>query len=179
MKAKSLSISVFLFAFMIICVANTVWAIPSDYSVTSNWHGVNTPIGSTVIVTAVTTDSRVSKITFLWRQPITTRIVYIDVVPVAFNGTVYVATSTHVVLTAGDWGVQALFQGSLTTDMHASCSILWGDNFPLAIRATSFNVIPPNNQVPEAPTLGTVGAACAMSLGGGLYLWRKRKIGTI
>lgn len=175
MKITNFSIPIILFLFLIICMTNTIWAIPADYGVTSNWHGVNTPIGSTVIVTALTTDSRVHKVTFLWRQPITSQIVYTDVVPATFNGTAYVATSTHVVLTAGDWGVQALFQG----DLNRRGWILWGNKFPLATRATSFNVIPPNNQIPEAPTLGTFGVTCAMSLGGGLYLWRKKKVGTL
>jgi hypothetical protein len=168
MKTKSISIFVIVFAFLIIYLTNAVGAIPATYSVSSNWHGINTPIGSTVIVTAVTTDNTVYNVTFLWHLPVTNLIVFTDTVLVSFNGTAYIATSTHVVLTAGDWGVQALFQSPTGTRKE-------GVNKVTATRATSFNVVPPNNQVPETPIIGTAGATGAMLLGGGLYFWSKRK----
>jgi len=40
----------------------------SDYSVTSNYHGIDPPLGSTVIVTATTTDTTITQVTFIWRN---------------------------------------------------------------------------------------------------------------
>jgi hypothetical protein len=147
----------------------TVYAPPPIYDVTSNWHGINTPIGSTIIVTAATTDNTVYNITFLWHQPVTNTTVFTDIVPVSYNGTMYIATSTHVILDIGDWGVQALFQSPTGTMKE-------GVNNVTAIRATSFNVIGPPNQVPEVP-LGPIIATVSMIAAFGIfYGFKKQKL---
>jgi hypothetical protein len=142
-------------------------SIGSDYAVTNNWQGIDVPIGSNVIVTAWTTDATVYQVTFLWKNPGET-IVWTDIVPVFSNGTtyddmlVYYAISTHTPQDLGDWGVQALFQSP-------DGSTKQGVEEVIAIRATSFNVIP------EIPLIGTMGAAAAMLLGLGIFTTRRKK----
>jgi len=145
----------------------TVYAPPPIYDVTSNWHGINTPIGSTIIVTAATTDSTVYNITFLWHQPITNTTIFTDIVPVAFNGTMYITTSTHIILDIGDWGVQALFQSPTGTTKEDINNVT-------ATRATSFNVIGPPNQVPEVP-LGPIIATVSMIAAFGIFYGFKKQ----
>jgi len=146
-----------------------VYARPPIYDVTSNWHGINTPIGSTIIVTAATTDNTVYNVTFLWHRPVTNTIVFTNVVPVSFNGTMYIATSTHVILDIGDWGVQALFQSPTGKTKE-------GVNNVTKTRGTSFNVIGPPNQVPEVP-LGPIIATVSMIAAFGVfYGFKKQKL---
>jgi hypothetical protein len=160
---------------MLICLAllmfagavMTAYAPPPTYDITSNWHGIDTPIGSTVIATAATTDNTVYNITFLWHQPITNLTVFTDVVPASFNGSMYIATSTHIILDVGDWGVQALFQSPTGTTKE-------NVNNVTATRATSFNVITPPNQVPEVP-LGPVIATTSMIAAFGVFYAFKRR----
>ena len=170
-KIVLICLTVLMFAGIII----TVYARPSiydtraRYDVTSNSHGINTPIGSTIIVTAATTDNIVYNITFLWHQPVTHTTVFTNIVPVSYNGTMYIATSTHVILDIGDWGVQALFQ-SPTGKMKE------GVNNVTATRATSFNVVGPPNQVPEVP-LGPIIATVSMIAAFGVfYGFKKQKL---
>ena len=140
----------------------TVQAFFPTYSITSNWHGTKVPIGSTVTVTAVTTDSTIHSVIFIWKNA-TSNVIYTDVVaPLTRNGSLYVAASTHVVANVGGWSVKAIFQS-----LPRSCRIV--------IKATSFAVIRPTNQVPEIPVLGTAGAVAVMLLGLGLYLFKTRK----
>ena len=119
----------------------------SDYSVTSNFHGIDTPLGANVVVTATTTDTSVYQVTFLWKNA-AKEIENTEVVLVS-GGT---AQSTYQPDSIGDWGVQVLFQGLDGTTKQ-------GIEEVVAIRATSFNVIP------EIPLLGTAGIAVAMALG--------------
>jgi hypothetical protein len=144
LKYILMSIAAIVFIFGFIAVAH---AIPSEYSVTSNYHGIDTPLDANVVVTATTTDTSVYQVTFIWRDASQiTR--YTDVVPVS-SGT---AVSTHQPDSLGDWGVQALFQSPDGTTKEGITEVI-------VIRATSFNTIP------EIPLLGTAGIAVAMILG--------------
>jgi hypothetical protein len=129
----------------------------SDYSVTSNYHGVDTPVGANVIVTATTSDSSITQVTFIWRNG-NGAVKFTDIVPIS-GGT---AQSTHQPDSIGDWGVQALFQGPDGKTRE-------GVSLVVAIRATSFNVIP------EIPLLGTAGASIAMVTGLAYKMTRKPK----
>jgi hypothetical protein len=131
-------------AFSLIAVA---YAVPSDYSVTSNYHGIDTPLNANVVVTATTTDSSIFQVTFLWKDA-AENIKFTDVVPISGGS----AQSTHQPNSVGDWGVQALFQGP---DGKTKESV----DLVVKTRATSFFVIP------EFPLLGTAGASIAMVLG--------------
>jgi hypothetical protein len=151
---KSLLIS----AIAVLCVfagVMTVYAKTYAYSVTSNYHGKETPLGATVIVTATTDDPTVFAVTFLWKNA-AEEIKFTDVIPVS-GGT---AQSSHQPNSLGDWGVQALFQGP-------SGKTKQDVNLVVAIRATSFNV------VPEIPLIGTAGASIAMFAGLAVQMKRK------
>ena len=133
------------------------------YDVTNNWHGIDAPVGATVVATALTTDASVYQVTFIWKNP-GGNPVWTEVVPVCSNGTTYTDNqgNTYTIYYAeaspqkpgiiGDWGVEAVFQGpDATTKQDVE--------YVVAIRATSFNVIP------EIPLIGTAGAATAMFAG--------------
>lgn len=147
---------------------NSEGSLNSGYSVTSNWHGIDVPMGSEVNVTAMTTNSQVDKVTFIWKNP-ANQTIWSETVPVHSNGTtyngkiVYYASSIHTPQAMGDWGVQAKFY-----DQINFCHCSW--DLKLATRATSFNV------VPEIPLLGTAGAAAAMVLGLTLYKKKSKPI---
>jgi hypothetical protein len=144
-----------LFAFSLIAVA---YATPEyTYLVTSNYHGVDTPLGADVTVTATTNDPTITQVTFLWKDA-AKNLRFTDVVPVV-DGT---AQSTHQPDSVGDWGVQALFQGPDGTTKE-------GVDLVMGIRATSFFVIP------EIPLLGTAGASVAMILGLA-YMMKRRTL---
>ena len=142
-------------------------SLASGYAVDSNFHGVNVPPGSTVVVTAYTTDMTVDRVTFIWRYPDSGIAFGPEVDSSAVAGDLYEGnpvntfSSTHTVSVVGDWGVQALFQGP---DGKTKESI----DFVVSTKATSFFVIP------VIPVLGTVGSLAAMLLGLGIYIKRKK-----
>jgi len=145
-------------------------SLNSGYRVTSDWHGINTPLGTEVHVKAYTTDAGVTQVTFIWRNAVEKEVFGPDVVTTRstdgeYKGkTVYVFEApVHAPDTIGDWGVQAIFQGPTGQTVG---------NFEekVAIKATSFNVIP------EIPLLGTVGASIAMIAGLAFKLKRKSHI---
>lgn len=169
---------------MFIVYARADWnSMGSGYAVTSNWHGINVPIGETVVVTAGTTDSSVASVEFKWNLPNGTTLYDETVTPLteltgpatppnvpgevvtwanANSGTVYYyAQSTHTPSILGDWGVQALFYNATGAKV--------------ATKATSFSVVGPQNVVPEVPIVGTAGAALAMFLGLGVFLIKRKK----
>lgn len=150
---------------MLMAYANAAWpSLGSGYAITTNYQGKNVPLGTVVTATAGTTDSIVKTVTFKWKYPNGTVASEVSNVPVWSNGSrydgklIYYAQSTYTADTNGDWGVQALF------------------NDPIAIRAASFNVVGPQNVVPEIPIIGTAGAAIGMSLGLGFFLIKRNKI---
>ena len=134
-----------------------VYAAAYDYSVTSNYYGVVTPVGANVIVTATTDDPTITQVTFIWRNG-NGDLKFTDIVPVS-GGT---AQSSHQPDSIGDWGVQALSQGPGGKTKE-------GISLVVEIRATSFNVIP------EIPLLGTAGASIAMVTGLAYKMTRKPK----
>jgi hypothetical protein len=144
-------------------------SLTTGYAIDSNYHGINVPPGSNVIVTAYTTDVDVYQVTFIWKYPNGTMAVgpEVDNTPVAgdpYKGNaVNTFSSTHPVSVKGDWGVQALFQGP---DGKTKESI----DYVVSIKATSFFV------VPDFPMIGTVGSLGAMFLGLGLFIRRKSRL---
>jgi hypothetical protein len=140
-------------------------SLESGYAVTSNYHGIDVPSGTEVVVTAMTTDPHVDKVTFTWKNP-AGQSVLTETEKVYSNGTtfkgklVYYANSTFTPNAMGDWGVQAKF-----LDVHHFCMWTWVEK--VARRATSFNVIP------EVPVIGTAGASIAMVAGLAYKMKRK------
>jgi hypothetical protein len=142
-------------------------SLGSGYAVTSNWQGVDVPVASDVTVTAMTTDPTITQVAFLWENP-GGQIVWNEIIDVHPNGTtyngklVYYADSTHDPADLGDWGVHALF-------LDSDGKTIQGIENVIAIRSTSFNVIP------EIPILGTAGASIAMVAGFTYKMKRKPK----
>lgn len=156
-------ILLFILTFALICSFATavyaqVQALSTGYAITSNYHGIDVPPGSNVVVTAMTTDPTVYQVTFLWKDPTGRTADFEEITPLFHNGTmyngklIYYAISENIVNTIGDWGVQALFQAPGGKTKQGITEVV-------KIRATSFNVIP------EVPLIGTAGASIAMIAG--------------
>ena len=157
--------------------SNNPIVLQDGYEITNNWHGSgDLQPGTNVVATAMTIDPEVTQVTFLWKDP-AGQIAFQETVAVFQNGTtgsgqikgtqyedvaVSFAVSEYTPQSLGDWGVQALFQDS----SGKTCQTI---SWVLAIRATSFNVIP------EIPILGTAGAATAMITGFTYKMKRKPK----
>ena len=168
-RRKSILIStvalLFLCSFVVaVSAVNPEGSLASGYAVTNNYHGIDVPSGTSVTVTAMTTDKSVDVVTFIWKNP-AGQIVFTETKQVWTNGTTYndklvrYAQSTFEPNAIGDWGVQAKF-----LDVHRFCIWTWTER--VARRATSFNVIP------EVPIIGTAGASVAMVLG---FTYKTRK----
>ena len=164
-------------ALALACLTTGVFAahnpinLNDGYEVFSDAHGIDIPPGTLVTVTALTTDPDVTQVTFLWKSPIgglvfseTVAVVDMDSYETLEWPLVKGAESDYTPTVPpdmlGDWGVQALFQGS-------EGKTIQGYEDVVRIRATSFNVIP------EIPIIGTAGASIAM-LSGFAYKLKKR-----
>jgi hypothetical protein len=124
-------------AFMLLAILATVMLasakpIHYDYSVTSNFHGIDVPLGSTVTVTATTTAPQilVDDVTFLWKNA-NGHIEFTVVVDVSGGQ----AQSARQPNSLGEWGVQAIFQGPDGRKVGDLTEVV-------AIRATSFFYLP-------------------------------------
>jgi hypothetical protein len=125
------------------------------YSVASNYHGIDAPIGQTILVTATTDNPGVVNVVFIWKNAAAIE-QWRETVTVVSGQ----AQSSGVPNSIGDWGVQALFVGADGRTIQSVEDVV-------AIRATSFNV------VPEIPLLGTAGVALAFVGALGVYVKRK------
>ncbi len=142
-------------------------SLGSGYAVTSDWHGKEVPPGTTVTVTAMTTDDTITQVTFLWKDPDgNVMFEVVDNTATAdgeFEGkTIFTFSSAEVVNDQGDWGVQALFQDGEGKTKE-------GIEEVVSIKATSFFV------VPDLPFIGTLGATMAGLLGLGLLAVKRKK----
>jgi hypothetical protein len=141
-------------------------SLSSGYAITNNYQGKDVPLGTSVNVTAMTTNCDVNFVTFIWKNAAGV-IVYQEDVYVHTNGTRYngqlvkYASSVQVANSLGDWTVIGKFY-----DEHGFW--FWTCDDLLATRSTSFNV------VPEVPLLGTAGIAAAMALGFTVYKKKKQ-----
>jgi hypothetical protein len=149
---------------MIAYAESTEGSLSSGYYITTNWHGIDVPLGAEVTATAKTTDHDVDKVTFVWLDP-EEHTNWTDTVPVQPDGTyhgktVYSASSTHTPEEVGDWTVKALFVDNHSHHLY-SCSC------KVPKRATSFFVIP------EIPIIGTAGVSIAVLAGLAVKMKRK------
>jgi hypothetical protein len=175
-------------------LAHAQWsAISSGYGVTTDWHGQDAPIGVSVTATAGTTDMSVDKVEFRWLDPegnveiainVTVSDAYITPatpadppdnwdlpdeikewatdnpdIPVKY------AQNFQTLDEVGDWAVQAHF---IDTD-HNPKSLRGRNTDIIAIRATSFNV------VPEVP-YGTIAILLSMFGALGLFAIRRKNL---
>ena len=139
--------------------------IPSDYDITTNYHGVNVPPGTEVTAIATTTDLTVTGVTFFWKDP-DENIKYSEYVDTDTSSVQNIKeySSSYTPDIVGDWGVQAIFHGP---DGKPVPGLDITDK--VAIRATSFF------HVPESQMVGTAGTLLSMLAGLGYYIRRKEK----
>jgi hypothetical protein len=137
----------------ILATAMLVSATPINYYVTSNYHGINAPLGAPVTVTATTIDTSVYQVTFLWKDA-TGTLKFTDVVTVSGGEAQSIKTPGSL----GDWGVQALFQGPDGKTKEGITEVV-------AIKATSFF---------EAPEYAFGGLLALGACFAGLLVFKKR-----
>jgi hypothetical protein len=146
---------------LLISSADAGWsALNSGYAVTTDYHGIDVPIGTMVTATAGTTDSSILNVTFVWKFSNET-VAFEDIdVAVWSNGTrypdengslVFYAQSSFMLTIVGEWGVQAFFKG-LGGHLRGNGTDI------IVIRATSGDVIP------EISVVGAAGTIVAISL---------------
>ncbi len=153
MKLKKFVPVLVIMLLAVFAATTLVSATPKNYAVTSNYHGIDVPLGTNVVVTATTTDSTVYQVTFLWHDA-NGIVQFTDVVAVSGGQ----AQSTEQPNSLGDWGVQALFQSPSGTTKE-------GVNYVTDTKATSFCVKATSVLVlPEYPVIGAAGAMVAMGL---------------
>jgi hypothetical protein len=184
--AVILLVSVFLFATVNIVQAQWPAIKESGYAVTTNWHGLDVPIGQSVVATAGTTDLGVTKVEFKWHyyDP-SDNVIFDEFVDISASNhrttpdvppspippeitdwatdpsnaaiEYLFAQNTQTPNAIGEWGIQAIFYNA--THVRS--------NNTIRIRATSFN------SVPEVP-LGTIAILVSMFGALGIYAIKKR-----
>jgi hypothetical protein len=153
-------------AFVAFAVPPNEWHLTEGYDLTTDYQGIDVPIGNEVTAYAATTDPTVYSVTFNWKDP-ADQVIYPDAVTdhvqITYEGqTVYVFESKFTPEYVGHGSVQAHFQGEDGKTLHDIEDVV-------AIKAASFNVIP------ELPVIGTAGASIAMMLGLAYQLKRRIK----
>ncbi|RLI46165.1 hypothetical protein DRO69_03665 [Candidatus Bathyarchaeota archaeon] len=145
-----------------VTIVHAPWStLGTGYAVTSNYHGSDIPLGTSVTVTAGTLDPNVVTITFRWHRPPDGNgpVAWEDIIPVWQNGTkgqwnngnwalIWYAENTHTLDEVGEWGIQAFFQDSEGNNRAEVPQVV-------KIKATSLNA------VPEVP-FGTIAIFVAM-----------------
>ena len=161
MRVKFHAVFIVFLMLLLIYSADAGWsALNSGYAVTTDYHGIDVPIGTLVTATSGTTDSSILNVTFVWKFSNET-VAFEDIdVAVWSNGTkypdengslVYYAQSCFTPNVVGEWGVQAFFKGPGGHLRGNGTDII-------AIRATSGDVIP------EISIVGAAGTIVAISL---------------
>lgn len=155
-------------------------ALGSGYAITTDWQGVDVPVGTVVTATAGTTDESVGQhgyAVFLWHYELNASIMFASENSTLWsNGTtyyhndkktsltVYFSADTRTLTDEGEWGVQALFY-----DVHGK---LRGDSGIIKIKATSVTVIP---EVMSTLIVALVGSALlTAAINGHARLERKK-----
>ena len=148
-------------------------SINSGYAVTTDWHGEEVPIGTSVTARAGTTNLDIVEVKFRWLRP--GGMEAWPPIPVTaytqelWNGqTVRVFINAQTPNELGDWGVQAVFYDSDGNGIGPTP----GQPDKIAIRATSFNA------VPEVP-FGTIAVLIAMFGALGIFAIKKKRLVTI
>ena len=144
-------------------------AINSGYGVTTNYHGVEVPLGTEVTAYAGTTDDSIKEVKFRWLKPDGSEF---DVVTGTYLGdevwgdlTIHVFSDTQTPNEVGDWGVQAVFYDAAGNGRGP----IPDQPFPTKIRAQSFFA------VPEVP-IGTIAVVVAMFGALGFFALRRKHV---
>jgi hypothetical protein len=163
MRVKYVGVTIALFA--LISLASVAYAtfdwsktsIDSGYAVTTDWHGMEVPLGEEVTAWAGTTNLNITEVKFVWLRPDKTK-AWMDVVTTYTEewwGDLYVRefNATRIPDEVGDWGVRVSFY----TDPPSGEGVgpILEQSLKTAIRARSFFAIP------EVP-IGTIAVIIAM-----------------
>jgi hypothetical protein len=177
MKTRFLFATVLLASFLIfisINVAQAQWnALNSGYAVTTDWHGLDVPLGQLVTATAGTTNPQVKSVEFIWIRPDGT-VAWIVIsetlltspypppnVPqevIDYNSpkTIWYTQDAQTPDELGDWTVKAIF--------HIRGNKMCTHRDIVRCRATSFFVIPEAPLGVLATILSIFGALGASSI---------------
>jgi len=127
-----------------------------SYELTSSQPGPYIPLGTTVTVTATTTNPSAYSVMFIWVSP--SHEFSTGYVPISGGS----ASSSRTLDEEGEWCVHAIFFDSLGNECFRIV-------YPVAWRCVKIVV----NAVPEIPVVGTAGASIVMALGLAYKLKRK------
>lgn len=148
--------------------------VSNGYAATSNYHGINVPMGAPVTVYGCTTDTSVTRALFTWHDP-HGNVVFSDLVTTyttVTDGSGAPArqfTDMQTPNKAGDWGVQIAFCPATGNCVNNKGS----HSATIDIKATSFMVLP------EVPIVGTALLGGVMIGGFVLYSRKQRRTNTI
>jgi len=143
--------------------------INSGYGVTTNYHGIEVPLGTTVTAYAGTTNGPgyIDHVKFRWLPPDgSDPIVVLGTGPsidTSWTETIYVWTSTYEPDVVGDWGVQGIFYDQ---EGHGMGPLPQEGHEKIAIRAQSFHAV---------PEVATIAAVLAMFGALGLFAIKKKR----
>ncbi len=126
------------------------------YELSSNYPGPYVPLGTTVTVTATTTDPKAYSVMFIWVSP--SHDYSTGIIPISGGS----ASSSHTLDEEGEWCVHAIFFDSIGCECFRIV-------YPVAWRCIRIFV----NVVPEIPVVGTAGASIVMALGLAYKMKRK------
>lgn len=178
MKTKIIFVGVLLVSLLILLPEVNAYdwsrtSIKSGYAVTTDWHGVEVPIGEPVTARAGTTDPSIVKVWFRWLLPNDTEawppIEVTEYTLDTWEGkTVRVFLNTQIPDELGDWGVQGVFYDE---GGHGQGPIPETEE-KVAIRAKSFFA------VPEVP-FGTIAVLIAMFGALGILAIKKKRVSVI
>ena len=140
-------------------------SISSGYDVTTDYHGLDVPPGTLVTATATSTDTAVTGVTFIWKDPDDNGLRRVtkttDEDP---DPSINVYTDSFTSNIEGVWIVQAIFHGPHRKPVPG---LLFEDK--VSIKAISFFVIP------ESLIAGTAGTLFSMIAGLRYFARRKKK----
>ncbi len=144
--------------------------LSNSYAINCNYAEQTIPVGATVIVTAMTNDTRSDSVNFTWVNP-AGYTMFSEIINLISDGSTFpeiddpiisYATSSYQPDTQGTWTVIVSFYDGPYICTHTF--------YPtLAMRTTWFNVIP------EVPLIGTAGVSIAMLLGLGIFKVKRKQ----
>ncbi len=165
-KAKILTLLVLVALFASLVTVVTA-ADPNTYTITRTSPTGSVQVGSTVTVTAQTTNSKVNTVVFTWYAPgdyPNGPVTYTSTDSTPNDG----FTSTFVVNTLGQWNVNATFENIQTLNGGSIQKYIYSNPSELSLTVNANFFV-----LPEYPLIGTAGVGIAMLLA--LIVFRKTR----
>jgi hypothetical protein len=165
-KTKILMLLAMVALFACLVSAATAQTDTNTYAVTKT-SPANPVVGSTVVVTATTSNSKVNTVVFNWYAPGD-----YPSGPIAYTSTATSSsgfTSSYVVTMLGQWTVTATFERWETVFGGQFQKLIWNNPAEMTVTVSgNFFVLP------EYPLIGTAGIGVAMLLA--LLVFRRKQI---